>query len=72
MQNNSIHNQLSFFQKLRNFDHILLTCIFLLGVISVLSMYSTDSGQFLFYTKSHIIKIFDFFPNDDYFIFDKY
>ena len=62
MQNNSIHNQLSFFQKLRNFDHILLTCIFLLGVISVLSMYSTDSGQFLFYTKSHIIKFLIFFP----------
>jgi len=54
--------ELSFVQKIRNFDYILLGCILLLGVISSLSMYSNDGGEFLFHTKSHITKFLIFFP----------
>ena len=61
MQYNSFNPQPTFFQKLRNFDYILLTCILLLGVISALSMYSTDGGEILFHSKSHISKFLIFF-----------
>jgi rod shape determining protein RodA len=54
--------ELTFVQKIRNFDYILLGCILLLGVISSLSMYSNDGGEFLFHTKSHITKFLIFFP----------
>ena len=62
MQYNSINSQLSFFQKLRNFDYILLICIILLGLISAFSMYSTDGGEILFHSKSHVSKFLIFFP----------
>ena len=61
MQQNSFSTQLTFFQKLRKFDYILLTCILLLGFISALSMYSTDGGEILFHSKSHISKFLIFF-----------
>jgi len=53
---------MTFFQKLKNFDFMLLTCILFLGIISSISMYSTDGGEFLFHTKSHIMKFLIFFP----------
>ena len=62
MQYSSFNNQISFIQKIKNLDFILLTCILLLGLISSLSMYSTDGGEFLFHTKSHMIKFSIFFP----------
>ena len=62
MQNNSFSTQLTFFQKIKNFDFILLFCILLLGIISGLSMYSTDGGEILFHSKSHIMKFLIFFP----------
>ena len=58
----SINNDLSFFQKVKSLDYILLFCILLLGVISSLSMYSTDGGELLFHSKSHITKFMIFFP----------
>ena len=61
MQQNSFNTQLTFFYKLRNFDYILLTCILLLGLISAFSMYSTDGGEILFHSKSHISKFLIFF-----------
>ena len=61
MQPNSFSTQPTFFQKLRNFDYILLTCILLLGSISILSMYSTDGGEILFHSKSHLLKFLIFF-----------
>ena len=61
MQYNSFNTQPTFFQKLRNFDYILLICILLLGLISALSMYSTDGGEILFHSKSHISKFLIFF-----------
>ncbi len=53
-------NRLSFFQKFRNFDYILLFCIIILGFISLITMYSTDGGQALFHTKSHFTKLIVF------------
>ena len=61
MQHNSFNTQQTFFQKLRNFDYILLSCILLLGLISAFSMYSTDGGEFLFHSKSHTSKFLIFF-----------
>ena len=61
MQHNSFNTQSTFFQKVRSFDYILLICILLLGLISALSMYSTDGGQILFHSKSHISKFLIFF-----------
>ena len=49
-----------FFQKFKNFDYILLTCILILGFISLATMYSTDGGEVLFHTKSHFIKLITF------------
>ena len=62
MQYNSFNTQLSFIQKVKSFDYILLFCILLLGIISVIAMYSTDGGEILFHSKSHIIKFLIFFP----------
>ena len=53
---NRIKNNNLFFQKLRDFDFILLLCILLLGFISLATMYSTDGGKMLFHTKSHMLK----------------
>ena len=61
MQYNSFNIQPTFFQKLRNLDYILLTCILLLGLISTLSMYSTDGGEILFHSQSHALKFLIFF-----------
>ena len=61
MQYNSFNTQATFFQKLKNLDYILLICILLLGLISALSMYSTDGGEILFHSKSHISKFLIFF-----------
>ena len=69
MQNSSFSVQLTFFQKLRSFDFILLACILLLGLISALSMYSTDGGEILFHSKSHISKFLIFFTMMIFFSF---
>ncbi len=57
----TITNQLTFFQKLRSFDFTLLFCIFVIGIISCYSMYSTDGGELLYHSKSHIIRFVVFF-----------
>jgi|TARA_B110000093_G_scaffold174025_1_gene206827 rod shape determining protein RodA len=62
MQYNSFNTQLTLYQKLKNFDFVLLFCILLLGLISALSMYSTDGGEILFHSKSHVSKFLIFFP----------
>ena len=49
-------NQLTFFQKLRSFDYTLLTCIMLIGIIGIFSMYSTDGGEILYHTKNHTLR----------------
>ena len=61
-QESSFNNQFTLFQKIKNIDYILLICILLLGIISSLSMYSTDGGEVLYHTQSHIFKFLIFFP----------
>ena len=60
-QQSSYTDQLTFFQKLRSFDYILLVCILIIGIISCFSMYSTDGGDLLYHSKSHIIRFAVFF-----------
>ena len=57
----SFSNQLTFFQKLRSFDYTLLTCIMLIGMIGIFSMYSTDGGEILYHTKNHALRFCIFF-----------
>ena len=54
-------DQLTFFQKLRSIDFVLVFCLLTLGIISSFSMYSTDGGEILYHTKSHIIRFSLFF-----------
>ena len=49
-------NQSTFFQKLRSFDYILFFLILILGIISVVAMYSSDGGNFSYHTKSHLVR----------------
>ena len=51
----------SVLDKIKELDYILLFLILTLGIISGFTMYSTDGGQILFHTKSHIIKFLFFF-----------
>ena len=53
---NKLENKISFFNKIKKLDGILLVCIVLIGVISLATMYSTDGGRILFHTKSHFLK----------------
>ena len=61
-QHNRLDSDLTFIQKVKNLDYILLSSIILLSAISVFVMYSTDGGQILYHTKSHFIKLCIFFP----------
>ena len=60
-QHKRFNSELTFFQKVKNLDYILILCIVLLSIISVFVMYSTDGGEILYHTKSHFIKILVFF-----------
>ena len=60
-QPRSIHSSLSFKDKLYSIDYILVFSIFILGLVSILAMYSTDGGEFKYHTNSHILRFFIFF-----------
>jgi len=57
----SLSDQSTFFQKLRSLDYILVLCILLLGLLSSIAMYSTDGGELLYHSESHIIRFIIFF-----------
>ncbi len=57
----SLSDQSTFFQKLRSLDYILVLCILLLGLLSSIAMYSTDGGELLYHSESHIIRFIVFF-----------
>ncbi len=61
-QQDRLNNELTFWQKIKELDYILLTSVFLLSILSLFVMYSTDGGEILFHTKSHFSKIIIFFP----------
>ena len=54
-------DQLTFFQKIRRLDIWLLLCILILGIVGTFAMYSSDGGEFSYYTKNHIIRFTIFF-----------
>ena len=60
-QHTRLNSDQNFFQKIKNLDFILLICILILSALSVFIMYSTDGGEFLYHTKSHLIKLIVFF-----------
>ena len=57
----SLSDRSTFFQKLRSLDYIMLLCILILGIISSFAMYSTDGGELLYHSESHIIRFVVFF-----------
>ena len=57
----SLSDRSTFFQKLRSLDYIMLLCILVLGIISSFAMYSTDGGELLYHSESHIIRFAVFF-----------
>ena len=61
-QHDRLNNELTFWQKVKELDFILLTSVLLLSILSLFVMYSTDGGEILFHTKSHFSKIILFFP----------
>ena len=61
-QHDRLNNELTFWQKVKELDYILLISVLLLSILSLFVMYSTDGGEILFHTKSHFSKIIIFFP----------
>ena len=51
----------SLFEKLKSVDYFLILIIILIGAISVFAIYSTERGEFSFYTKNHLIRLLVFF-----------
>ena len=51
----------SFFDKLKAVDYFLIIIVGIIGSISVVSIYSTESGNFSFYTKNHLTRFLVFF-----------
>ena len=60
-QHKRLNSEITFFQKIKQLDYILLTSILILSSISLFVMYSTDGGEILYHTKSHFIKLVVFF-----------
>jgi len=60
-QQDRLNSELTFIQKVKKLDYILIFSIFLLSLISLLVMYSTDGGEILYHTKSHFVKLVVFF-----------
>ena len=51
----------SFFDKLKAIDYFLIIIVAIIGLTSVFSIYSTESGNFSFYTKNHLTRFLVFF-----------
>ena len=60
-QHSRLNSDLNFFQKIKNLDFILLFCIIILSTLSFFIMYSTDGGELLYHSKSHLTKLITFF-----------
>ena len=60
-QHDKLNSELTFIQKIKRLDYILIFSILLLSTISLLVMYSTDGGEILYHTKSHFVKLVVFF-----------
>ena len=51
----------SFIEKLKSIDYFLILIVLCIGAISVFAIYSTESGNFSYYTKNHLIRLLAFF-----------
>ena len=51
----------NFRDKLLALDYALIILVLLLGIISFFAMYSTERGNFDYYTKSHVLRFCAFF-----------
>ena len=51
----------SFIDKLKAVDYFLIIIVTIIGSLSVFSIYSTESGNFSYYTKNHLIRFLVFF-----------
>ena len=51
----------SFVDKLKAVDYFLILIVAIIGSMSVFSIYSTESGNFSFYTKNHLTRFLVFF-----------
>ena len=51
----------SFIDKLKAIDYFLIIIVAIIGASSVFSIYSTESGNFSFYTKNHLTRFLVFF-----------
>tara|TARA_B100001029_G_C15012605_1_gene425193 strand:- start:74 stop:1204 length:1131 start_codon:yes stop_codon:yes gene_type:complete len=51
----------SFFDKLLAVDYFLILIVIMIGAISVFAIYSTEGGEFSYYTKNHLIRLVSFF-----------
>ena len=60
-QPRSIQSSMTFRDKIMSMDYVLVLSILLLGIISMFAMYSTDGGELLYHSKSHIIRFSVFF-----------
>ena len=60
-QPRSIQSSLSFSDKIKSIDYILLLSVLIVGIISMFAMYSTAGGSFDYHTQSHIVRFFLFF-----------
>ena len=54
-------SNISFRDKAFSLDYILIFLVLLLGIISFFAMYSTERGNFDYYTKSHVYRFCVFF-----------
>jgi len=62
MESNYFYKRnLSFKEKFLSLDFKLIFLVLLLGIISFFAMYSTERGNFDYYTKNHIYRFFTFF-----------
>ena len=51
----------SFIDKLKAVDYFLIIIVAIIGSMSVFAIYSTESGNFSFYTKNHLTRFLVFF-----------
>jgi len=51
----------TFLDKLMSVDYFLILIVILIGAMSVLAIYSTEGGNFSYYTKNHLIRLIIFF-----------
>ena len=61
----------SFFDRLLSIDFYLIIIIISIGAISVFAIHSTESGEFSYYTKNHLVRLVLFFVMFLFFSFIK-